>query len=412
MYSPTSLRGARRATKQSKTEIASALLGTQPRNDGVINRIKLQQKLLAWYHANKRPLPWRLNGNPYRIFVVEVMLQQTQIKTVLPYYERWLKIFPDVHSLARAPLDKVLKLWEGLGYYSRARNLHKAAKMIVEQFGGKIPDDLESLRTLPGIGRYTAGAIASIAFQKPVPLVDGNVFRVLSRIYNCSDDITKPETHHKFYDLAEQLIPPLPKTLSPSRGRGKGEGEESGPGNFNQALMELGSLVCFPDVPNCPSCPVKSLCLSLKFGDPTKLPVKKNGLKIKKIEMVVGLLKKENKILVRRRPPSGIWGGLWEFPGTIRKKGENLEEALSAEFQNEIGISLQILKKAKPIEHRFTHRLAKIYPFECGLRKNRNGSKFKNRNLKWADRRSLKKLSFPVPHQKILLNASMPFKSF
>lgn len=349
-----------------------------------VNRSQFRKKLLAWYHTNKRPLPWRLNGNPYRIFVVEVMLQQTQIKTVLPYYKRWLKTFPDVYSLARAPLDKVLKLWEGLGYYSRARNLHKAAKMIVEQFGGKIPNDLEFLRTLPGIGRYTAGAIASIAFQKPVPLVDGNVFRVLSRIYNCSDDITKPETHHKFYDLAAGLIP------------------ESEPGNFNQALMELGSLVCFPEAPNCPACPVKSLCISLKVGDPSKLPVKKNGLKIKKIEMVVGLLKKENKILVRRRPLSGIWGGLWEFPGTIRKKGESLEKSLTDEFEKEIGLFMKIERKIKPIEHRFTHRLAKIYPFECQLTEKQNGLGFKNQNIKWADRNSLKKLSFPVPHQKIM----------
>ena len=321
------------------------------------------------------------------------MLQQTQIKTVLPYYDRWLKTFPDVHSLARAPLDKVLKLWEGLGYYSRARNLHKAAKMIVEKFDGVIPSDLESLRSLPGIGRYTAGAIASIAYQKRVPLVDGNVFRVFSRVFNCKDDIGKPETQKKFYELATDLV------------------SEEEPGNFNQALMELGSLVCIPDVPQCPSCPVKSLCISFKEGNPSELPVRANGLKVKKIEMVVGLLTQENKILVRRRPASGIWGGLWELPGTVRKKGESLEVALQNEFQNEIGVALNIQKKVKPIEHRFTHRLAKIHPFECKLE---NDQKFKirNRNVKWADRNALAKLSFPVPHQKILQELVMTCKPY
>ncbi len=348
-----------------------------------VNRSPFQRKLLAWYHAYKRPLPWRLDGNPYRIFVVEVMLQQTQIKTVLPYYERWLKTVPNVYALARAPLDKVLKLWEGLGYYSRARNLHKAAKMIVEQFGGIIPNDLESLRSLPGIGRYTAGAIASIAYQKSVPLVDGNVFRVLSRVFNCKNDISKPKTQKKFYELATGLIP------------------EKEPGNFNQALMELGSLTCIPETPRCPSCPVKSLCISFKKGDPSQLPVRANYLTIKKMEMVVGLLAQKDRILVRRRPASGIWGGLWELPGAVRKKGESLEEALCNEFQNEIGIALKIERKIKSIEHRFTHRLAKIYPFECKIE---HGFELrpKNRNVRWANRKALQKLSFPVPHQKIL----------
>ena len=351
-----------------------------------VNRSQFQQKLLSWYHANKRPLPWRLDGNPYRIFVVEIMLQQTQIKTVLPYYERWLKAFPDVHTLAHAPLDKVLKLWEGLGYYSRARNLHKAAKVIVEQFDGVVPSDLESLKSLPGIGRYTAGAIASIAYQKPVPLVDGNVFRLFSRVFHCKDDISKPETQKKFYEIATDLVP------------------ENEPGNFNQALMELGALICVPDVPRCPVCPVKSLCISFKKGDPSELPVRSNGLKIKKIDMVVGLLTQKNSILVRRRPASGIWGGLWEIPGTVRLKGENLEEALQNEFKNMFGIALKIHKKIKPIEHRFTHRFAKIYAFECRL-ENSSKINIKSIGLKWANRNALKKLSFPVPHQKILLNA-------
>ncbi|MBI4395287.1 MAG: A/G-specific adenine glycosylase, partial [Candidatus Omnitrophica bacterium] len=226
-----------------------------------VNVSQFQKKLTQWFSKHQRPLPWRVHGSPYRIFIVEVMLQQTQIKTVLPYYERWLKTFPTIQALAEAPLDQVLKVWEGLGYYTRARNLHKAAQMIVEKFGGEIPNDLETLQSLPGIGRYTAGAIASIAFQKPVPLVDGNVARVFSRIFYFRKDVAKPETQNMLYALAEKLVP------------------KEKPGIFNQAVMELGSLICIPETPKCSICPVKSLCLAFRKGDPSKLPVKSNGVR-------------------------------------------------------------------------------------------------------------------------------------
>ena len=328
-------------------------------------------------------MPWRLKADPYRIFVVEVMLQQTQIKTVIPYYERWLKVFPNVESLARSPIDKVLKLWEGLGYYTRARNLHKAAQEIVNRFGGKIPSDPETLMTLPGIGRYTAGAISSIAFQKPVPLVDGNVARVFARLFNIKKDILKPETQKEFYKLAEKLVP------------------KKNPGIFNQALMELGSLVCVSEIPKCSICPVNSLCVAFQKGDPTKLPIRSKAAPVKKIDMVVGIARKNGKILIRKRPDRGIWGGLWEIPGTIRTKNETLEEALSEEFKAVLGFSVTALTQSKPIEHRFTHRQAFIYPFFCEIKKNgkieSNGMK-----IRWADAAQLKTFSFPVPHQKIL----------
>jgi len=352
-----------------------------------VNVRQLQKKLLGWFAKHKRLLPWRLHGNPYRIFVVEVMLQQTQIKTVIPYYERWLRAFPNVKALAEAPLDQVLKLWEGLGYYSRARNLHQAAQTIVEKFGGKIPSDLESLQSLPGIGRYTAGAIASIAFQKPVPLVDGNVARVLSRVLNLKKDITKPETQKLLYNVAETLV---------SR-------EE--PGNFNQALMELGSLVCIPDVPKCSICPVQTLCLAYKEGDPSKLPIKSKGVRVKEIDMVVGILTKNGKILVRRRPERGIWGGLWEIPGTVRATNQTPEEALKEEFKETLGLAIKIHKKERPVKHLFTHRKALIYSFYCETIKN-GKPKSKWTNIRWVTQKELKKLSFPVPHQKILAQAN------
>ena len=347
-----------------------------------VNVRQFQEKLLQWFAKHKRALPWRLHGNPYRIFVVEVMLQQTQIKTVIPYYKRWLKAFPNVKVLAEAPLDQVLKLWEGLGYYTRARNLHKAAQMIVEKFDGKIPSDPELLQSLPGIGRYTAGAIASIAFQKPVPLVDGNVARVFSRIFLIKKDVSKPETQKFFYELAETLIP------------------EKEPGNFNQALMELGSLVCIPEVPKCSICPVQNLCLAFQKGDPSKLPVKSKGVQVKEIDMVVGILKKNGRILVRRRADRGIWGGLWEIPGTVRTANQTLEEALKEEFKETLGMSVKIRGKTEPFEHRFTHRKARIHPFDCETLS--NGVQSRKVKIRWADQKTLQKLSFPVPHQNIL----------
>src|SRR3989338_5820576 len=213
-----------------------------------VNASQFQRKLMRWFEKNQRRISWRENGTPYRIFVVEIMLQQTQIKTVIPYYERWLKTFPTIKALAEAPLDRVLKQWEGLGYYTRARNLHKAAQIIVNQFGGKIPDDIATLETLPGIGRYTAGAIASIAYQKQVPLVDGNVARVFSRIFYLKGDFSKPDSLKQLYTLAERLVP------------------KRKPGIFNQALMELGSLVCIPEMPRCVVCPVQALCRAFKTG--------------------------------------------------------------------------------------------------------------------------------------------------
>ena len=347
-----------------------------------VNAAGFQQKLLNWFSQHKRPLPWRIHGNPYRILVVEVMLQQTQIKTVLPYYERWLKAFPDIQALARAPIDRVLKLWEGLGYYSRARNLHATAQIIVEKFGGRIPSEPKDLQSLPGIGRYTAGAISSIAFGKPTPLVDGNVARVLSRIFNLKKDVTKLETQEHLYELAEKMI------------------SKKNPGDFNQALMELGSLVCIPEFPKCPMCPVKNLCTAFKTGNPSKLPVKSNATRIKKIQMVVGILKREQKLLVRKRPDSGIWGGLWELPGTVRTKNQTLEEALRDEFENTLSIPVMVKQKFPPLVHRFTHRLALISPFHLV---ERNGKQNRNApGVRWITSRDLKKLSFPAPHQILL----------
>jgi len=215
----------------------------------------MHTSLLAWFKKNKRDLPWRRTDDPYAILVSEIMLQQTRVTTVIPYFERWMKAFPTAKPLASAKLDKVLKLWAGLGYYSRARNLQKAAQAIMSEHGGKVPSNVTTLRTLPGIGRYTAGAVASIAFNKPAPILDGNVIRVLSRLFLIGEDTTMSETRERLWRLAEEIIP---------RGRA---------GDFNESMMELGAIVCLPGEPLCEVCPLNKVCRASAKGKAGQLPV-------------------------------------------------------------------------------------------------------------------------------------------
>ena len=224
------------------------------------------------------------------------MLQQTQVDTVIPYYNRWLKKFPNVNSLAKADENDVLKSWEGLGYYTRARNLHRAAKEIVSKHGGKLPQTKEDVLALPGIGRYTAGAVLSIAFSQPVPLVDGNVIRVFTRLFNIHSEISSQSTQKNLWDIAAVLVP------------------EKNPGDFNQALMELGAMICTPSSPSCLICPLSGECLGFKKSDPEKLPVKKEKAEIQRFEGWIFLIEKNGKFLIQKRAAGQVMGGLWEFP--------------------------------------------------------------------------------------------------
>ncbi len=357
----------------------------------------IRRGLLLWYQKNKRDLPWRKKKSAYRTLVSEIMLQQTQIKTVIPYFERWMKAFPTIEKLAKAKLGKVLKLWEGLGYYSRARNFHKAAKIIASKHHGKIPSDYNILISLPGIGRYTAGAISSIAFNQPVALVDGNVSRVLTRIFDIHDDILKLETQKELYKIADQLVPP------------------ENPGDFNQALMELGSLVCFPSMPNCGDCPLKNICLARRKGTQESLPVKSKQAPKKNVYIFAGIIRNREKILVRERPHTGIWGGLWELPN-IHGKSHKIEGG----WQRSLPFGEQLLPVSEEFErvtHQLTHLNVTILPFafeikntspgDCprfwGLSPLREKTKAgANSNLRWIDQSDLRRLSFPVPFQKIM----------
>ena len=275
------------------------------------------------------------------------MLQQTRVETVIPYYERFLARFPSVQALADAEPDDVTKLWSGLGYYSRARNLQAAARMVVDVFGGALPSEVAALRELPGVGRYTAGAVASIAFDRAAPIVDGNVARVLARLLDLRDDVSTPRAQQRLWAEAAALA------LGPT------------PGDLNQALMELGALVCTPRAPKCLLCPLRELCRAFAAGDPEALPVKKKGAAPRKIEAAAGLIVRGGKLLAVRRPPEGLLGGLWDLPGGELVKREPAQAALERALREKLGLALVGIAKLGALQHQFTHRTLRLHVFRA-----------------------------------------------
>ncbi len=295
-----------------------------PRKCTSRERTAIVRPLLRWFDKGARDLPWRRTRDPYAIWISEIMLQQTQVQTVVPYYERFMRRFPTVQTLARARIDSVLKLWEGLGYYSRARNMHRAAKEIMARFDGRIPETRAELLSLPGIGAYTAGAVASIAFNRREPLVDGNVTRVLCRGFRIRENPKQAVIQKRIWSIAERLLP------------------ATRPGDFNQALMELGSEVCLPKAPLCDVCPLRRICLARLHGEQTELPVSVRKKPIPSYTIVAGVIERRGRILIDKRKPEGLLGGLWEFPGGKKRANESLEEALVREVSEEIGICIRV----------------------------------------------------------------------
>lgn len=290
--------------------------------------------LLDWYRENARELPWREDHSPYRVWVSEIMLQQTRVETVKPYFERFLRELPDVASLAAAPEDRLLKLWEGLGYYSRVRNLQKAARLVMENYGGRIPEEAQELEKLPGIGAYTAGAVASIAFGKPEPAVDGNVLRVLARWTGDARDIMDPRVKRDFREALRAVYP---------------EGQA---GTFTQALMELGATVCVPNgAPSCELCPLALDCLAMRSGHPETLPVRKAPAARRTENRTVFLILNGGCAALIRRPDSGLLAGLWEFPNVVGKLSVEEAESALAEW----GVKPDRLEKAPRAKHIFSH---------------------------------------------------------
>ena len=265
----------------------------------------LQKQLLKWYRTNHRDLPWRRTSNPYHIWVSEVMLQQTQVNTVLGYYRRFITTFPTVKRLAEADLQAVLKIWEGLGYYARARNLHRAAQIIEQAHEGKIPDTWNDFRKLAGVGDYIAAAVLSIAYDQPYAVVDGNVKRVLARLHQISAPVNEPRSTARFKKAADRLL------------------DLKRPGTFNQAVMELGALICKPRNPACDACPLKQLCRSYQTRQVDRYPRSRKRAATPRYHIAVGVVFKKGRVLITRRKREGLLGGLWEFPGGKIKDGES-----------------------------------------------------------------------------------------
>ncbi len=311
------------------------------------------RRLLAWYDKNRRDLPWRKTRDPYAIWVAEIMLQQTQVDTVIPYFNRFLKRFPTLRSLARASRDDVLKSWENLGYYARARNLHEAAGQVLADHGGELPSTPGGLLSLPGIGEYTAGAILSIAFEKPVPAVDGNVRRVLSRLLALRKPLREPAVQKKIEKAVQAMMP------------------QDRPGHFNQAMMDLGATVCLPRNPVCEKCPVAKVCLARTMGLQNTIPSVSKRAALPHRDVTAAILRKNGRVLVVRRPEKGLLGGLWKFPGGKREEGLSLQQCLRRSVMGELGIEIAVGRKLLSVEHGFTHFLVTLHAYACGHLKGR-----------------------------------------
>ena len=343
----------------------------------------IRKMILCWFDEQARDLPWRQTRDPYAIWISEIMLQQTQVATVTPYYERFLRRFPTVGKLARARLDTVLKQWEGLGYYTRARNLHRAAKEIVSRHEGRLPQTKRELLTLPGIGLYTAGAIASIAFGMREPVVDGNVTRVLCRVFRIRRHPRQTEVRKRLWSIAEDLLP---------RAR---------VGDYNQALMELGSEVCLPHRPRCEACPLARICQARLHDEQGELPLKGPRKRIPTHTVVVGVIHKDGRILIDKRRPEGLLGGLWEFPGGKKKPRESLEAALQREVREELGIQIGVRRFLMAVDHAYSHLRVRLHVFECEHVSGRPRC-MSCTAFKWVRLEELDRYAFPAANKKII----------
>lgn len=336
-------------------------------------------ELLNWYENVKRPLPWRETSDPYRIWVSEIMLQQTRVDTVIPYYNRFTQAFPDVYSLAEADRQTLLKLWEGLGYYSRARNLQDAARTVITEFDGLIPSGYKEIISLKGIGPYTAAAILSIAFNKPYAVVDGNVIRVLSRYYGIREDVRNQSTKKEIQNLADDIL------------------VESQPGDFNQALMELGAVVCRPGNPDCSICPISSGCTAYQTASTEVIPYKSTTNKIPHHHIGVGIIRDEtNRLLIALRAEDVMLGGMWEFPGGKQKKGEDIKNTVQRELKEELGVSVNVLDKFMDLKHAYSHFKITLHAYWCKLEpKNQTPLPNSSQEIRWVKPAELKKYPFP-----------------
>ncbi len=314
-----------------------------------LNKITFRKSLLDWYQNNARDLPWRNTRDPYAIWVSEIMLQQTRVETVIPYYKRWMDRFPTLIDLARADEDQVLSIWEGLGYYRRVSNFHRAVKEVVEKYQAQVPQNLELLIQLPGIGRYTAGAISSIAFDLPAPILDGNLRRVFSRYFNLNMPLGTASSEKILWGIAAELVP------------------EQNSGDFNQALMELGALICLPRNPLCQQCPIESDCSANQNGTQNSLPVRNKTGPLPHIQVAAAVCQVDDRVLIAKRPLGGLLGGMWEFPGGKQSGTETIQETLQREIKEELSAEVEVGKLLGVYHHAYTHYKLTLSAFHCRL---------------------------------------------
>ncbi|MDR2055122.1 MAG: A/G-specific adenine glycosylase [Desulfovibrio sp.] len=351
---------------------------------------QLQRALLDWFAAHKRPLPWRASYTPYEVWISEIMLQQTRMGRGVEYFKRWMKRFPDMRSLASASEEEVLRLWEGLGYYSRARHILSAARLVMKEHKGIFPSDPAQMRALPGIGPYTAGAVASIAFGEKLPCIDANVERVISRIFDIDTPVKQEPAASKIRELALALVP-------------EGKARE-----HNQAMMELGALVCGKK-PRCERCPAAMFCVSRNMGIAGKRPVPGKKAAITPVVMATGVLRHNGRIFLQQRLTGGVWGNLWEFPGGRVENNEHPAGAAVREFMEETGFAVTPVRKYGIIRHGYTTYRIAMHCFELRLSElpcpqdsfPRPVRLTSASSWRWADPEAIAALPMPAPHRRL-----------
>lgn len=344
--------------------------------------VKLQQALLAWYQQQGRDLPWRKTRDPYAIWISEIMLQQTQVKTVLPYYERWLERFPTVKELAIADQQTVLKYWEGLGYYARARNLHRAAQRVVQDYDGQFPTTFDAVVALPGIGRTTAGGILSAAFNQPTPILDGNVKRVLARLVALQQ--TPSKALDQLWQFSTNLLP------------------ADNPRDFNQAMMDLGATLCTRHRPACMLCPWQQACAAHQQNLQTEIPMTESRAPLAHKQIGVGVVwNEQHQILIDRRPQKGLLGGLWEFPGGKIEPHETPESCIRRELQEELAIEVEVGDRLITIDHAYTHFKVTLNVFHC-RHLSGNPQPIECDEVRWVTVDELEQYPFPKANVRII----------
>lgn len=375
--------------------------------------VALVDRLLAWFRLNARDLPWRRTSDPYAVWISEIMLQQTQVRTVVPYWRRWMRAFPDLRALARARPDRVLKLWEGLGYYRRARHLQAAAQQIVRQHRGRFPERFEDVLALPGIGRYTAGAICSIAFNQPAPVVDGNVIRVLTRVFGIAEDPARKKAAAALWDLAETLVRTAagrPGRRRPSRSHGANVRAAAGRASrrpadrpcsaLNQALMELGALTCTPRDPKCGLCPLKTRCLAFRLGRTDRWPALGKRASVSRRRFLAFVVARNGRFLVRQRPAAAVNGRLWEFPSAEVRDGAAGDALTVAEnLLGSVPVSVRLLGR---VRHGITRYRITLDVFQADYPPGRSGDPTRGFEGRWCSPAELDRLAFPSAHRRIV----------